>query len=81
MDSWSLQDAKAKFSEFVRLVKSKGPHVVTLRGKPEVIVMTIKDYEALSSQKPSLMALMRSSPLSGMELDAPRTGTTREFDL
>lgn len=81
MNSWSLQDAKAKFSEFVRLVKAKGPHVVTLRGKPEVVVMTIRDYEALNAQKPSLVSLMRSSPLSGMDLDVARTGTGREFDL
>lgn len=81
MDSWSLQDAKAKFSEFVRLVKSKGPHIVTLRGKPEVIVMTVKDYEALNAQKPSLLSLMKSSPLSGMDLDVERTGKAREFDL
>lgn len=81
MNSWSLQDAKAKFSEFVRLVKAKGPHVVTLRGKPEVVVMTVRDYEALQQQKPSLVSLMRSSPLSGMDLDVARTGTGREFDL
>jgi len=81
MEAWSLQDAKAKFSEFVRLVKAKGPHVVTLRGKPEVIVMTIRDYEALNAQKPSLMSLMKSSPLAGMDLDVARTGTGREFDL
>lgn len=81
MNSWSLQDAKAKFSEFVRLVKAKGPHIVTLRGKPEVVVMTVRDYEALQQQKPSLVSLMRSSPLSGMDLDVARTGTGREFDL
>ncbi|MCB1537679.1 MAG: type II toxin-antitoxin system Phd/YefM family antitoxin [Rhodospirillales bacterium] len=81
MDSWSLQDTKAKFSEFVRRVKAKGPHMVTLRGKPEIVVMTVRDYEALSAQKPSLLSLMRSSPLSGMELAAEREGKTREFAL
>ncbi len=81
MESWSLQDAKAKFSEFVRRVKAKGPHIVTLRGKPEIVVMTIKDYEALSAQKPSLLSLMRSSPLSNMDLEVERKGRTREFDL
>ncbi len=81
MDSWSLQDAKAKFSEFVRLVKAKGPHVVTLRGKPEVVVMTIKDYEALNAQRPSLLMLMKSSPLANMDLDVERSSKAREFDL
>jgi prevent-host-death family protein len=81
MDSWSLQDAKAKFSEFVRLVKNKGPHMVTLRGKPEIVVMTLRDFEALQQQKPSLMSLMRTSPLAGMDLDVERTGTSREFSI
>lgn len=85
MDSWSLQDAKARFSEFVRLVKARGPHMVTLRGKPEIVVMTVKDYEALQSQRPSLMQLMKSSPLSGMDMDVERKGTgksgMREYDL
>jgi len=81
MESWSLQDAKAKFSEFVRLVKAKGPHVVTVRGKPEVVVLTVKEYEALSSQKPSLLMLMKTSPLANMDLDVERSSTAREFDL
>lgn len=81
MESWSLQDAKAKFSEFVRLVKAKGPHVVTVRGKPEVVVLTIKDYEALQQQKPSLLMLMKTSPLANMDLDVERAGQAREFDL
>lgn len=81
MDSWSLQDAKAKFSEFVRLVKSKGPHLVTLRGKPEIVVMTVRDFEALQQQKPSLMSLMRTSPLAGMDMDVERKGNMREVQL
>jgi prevent-host-death family protein len=81
MDAWSLQDAKAKFSEFVRLVKNRGPHMVTLRGKPEIVVMTLRDYEALQQQKPSLMALMRTSPMSGMDLEVERTSSVREIAL
>ncbi|NBX65945.1 MAG: type II toxin-antitoxin system Phd/YefM family antitoxin [Proteobacteria bacterium] len=81
MESWSLQDAKAKFSEFVRLVKAKGPHLVTVRGKPEVVVMTVKDFEALNAQKPSLLMLMKSSPLANMDLDIERSTAAREFDL
>ncbi len=87
MDSWSLQDAKAKFSEFVRLVKARGPHIVTIRGKPDIVVLTMKDYEALQEQqpakRPSLVEIMRlSSPLVNMDLDTPRdTQGTREVDL
>ncbi len=81
MDRWSLQDAKAKFSEFVRLVKARGPHIVTIRGKPEIVVMTVKEYEAMQEQRPSLLALMRTSPLVNMDLDVVRKSAPREFDL
>lgn len=81
MNSWSLQDAKARFSEFVRLVKASGPHVVTVRGKPEVVLMSMKDYEALQERRPSLASLMKSSPLADMELSVDRKSSKREFDL
>lgn len=81
MESWSLQDAKARFSELVRRVKSKGPHMVTVRGKPEIVMMTLKDYETLNAQRPSLLGLMRTSPLSGMELDVTRNSSVREFEI
>ena len=50
MESWSLQDAKAKLSELVRKVKAEGPHIISLRGKPEIVMMTVKDFDALQSQ-------------------------------
>lgn len=81
METWSLQDAKARFSELVRLVKANGPHIVSLRGKPEIVMMTLKDYEALQSQRPSLMQLMKSSPLAGMDMDVERKGEGRAYDL
>jgi prevent-host-death family protein len=81
MEIWSLQDAKARFSEFVRKVKAEGPHMVSLRGKPEIVVMTVKDYEALQSQRPSLMQLMKTSPLAGIDMDIARKGTGRAYDL
>lgn len=81
MERWSLQDAKAKFSELVRLVKADGPRIVTLRGKPEIVIMTLKEYEALRASKPSLIKMMASSPLSGMELEVSRSQSAREFDV
>ncbi|HEY8963488.1 MAG TPA: type II toxin-antitoxin system Phd/YefM family antitoxin [Alphaproteobacteria bacterium] len=81
MESWSLQDAKAKLSELVRKVKAEGPHIISLRGKPEIVMMTVKDYDALQSQRPSLMQLMKSSPLAGMDMDVDRKGKARAYDL
>ena len=36
--TWSLQEAKAKFSEVVRLAQSEGPQTVTVHGKAAVTI-------------------------------------------
>ncbi len=35
---WSLQEAKAKFSEVVRLAQTEGPQTVTVHGKEAVVI-------------------------------------------
>jgi prevent-host-death family protein len=36
---WSLQEAKAKFSEVVRLAQTEGPQLVTVHGKEAVTIV------------------------------------------
>ncbi|MDE2447022.1 MAG: type II toxin-antitoxin system Phd/YefM family antitoxin [Alphaproteobacteria bacterium] len=59
---WSLQDAKAKFSEVVRLAQSEGPQIVTVHGQPSVEIvsssplggdkMTIEEFVSSFQQCP-----------------------------
>jgi prevent-host-death family protein len=42
-----LQDAKARFSELVRRVRSEGPQRVTVHGRNEVVVIAAEDYRRL----------------------------------
>jgi prevent-host-death family protein len=42
---WTLQDAKNKFSEVVNAACAGAPQVVTKRGKPTVVVLSMRDYE------------------------------------
>ena len=46
MKVWQLQEAKAKLSELVKLTK-KEPQVVSVRGKDEVILLSIKEYNRI----------------------------------
>lgn len=41
---WSLQDAKNKFSEVVNAANSGSPQIVTRRGVPAAVVLSIKDF-------------------------------------
>src|ERR1700735_2063159 len=44
---WLLQDAKARFSELVRRVRSEGPQHVTVHGRDEVVVIAAEDFRRL----------------------------------
>jgi prevent-host-death family protein len=42
-----LQDAKARFSEVVRLAREVGPQRVTVRGRDAVVVVSSEEYDRL----------------------------------
>ena len=44
---WSLQDAKNKFSAMVEAAKQGKPQVVTKRGEPAVVVISVEDFARL----------------------------------
>jgi len=72
MRQWQLQEAKAKFSEVVKLANQEGPQEITMRGQPTAILISLKDFEKIKKKKPSLVSFMRSSPLSGVSLKLER---------
>ena len=82
--TWQLQDAKAQFSEVVRQAASRGPQLISVRGKPAAVVLSQADYRKLQSRsrKPSFTQLMQGSPLAGLKLVIDRSpGTTRGITL
>jgi antitoxin Phd len=72
MRQWQLQEAKAKFSEVVKLANREGPQEITMRGQPTAILISLEDFKRIKEKKPSLVSLMRSSPLAGINLDLQR---------
>lgn len=73
---WQLQDAKSRFSEVINLALTQGVQIVTRRGKREIVILSIKEYEKLIRKEQSLSQFLSSSPLAGSELRV-----TRETDL
>ena len=82
MSIWQLQEAKAKFSEVVRMAESE-PQVVTMRGRPAVVIISHQqEYIKLGKPKPSFLELMRSAPLADFEIETERERTeAREIAL
>jgi len=53
LEKWKLEDAKARLSEVVRRASTRGPQLVTLRGKEAVVILSAKEFERLSPAKKS----------------------------
>jgi antitoxin Phd len=77
--AWQLQEAKAKFSEFVQMAIDDGPQTVTRHGKDAVVVLSVDEYRKLCERKPSLKEVLMSGPEGELELP-PRTIQQREID-
>lgn len=72
---WALQDAKARFSELVRRVRSEGPQHVTVHGRDEVVVIAAEEFRRLRGNLTgqALIAAMQASPYRDTELEPRRS--------
>ena len=62
MDTWKLQDAKARFSEVVERALHDGPQVVTRHGQNAVVIVAYRDFvsaEPAQDFKDFLMSIPR----------------------
>ena len=82
MESWQIQKAKNHFSELVRKALEKGPQTITRHGKPEAVVLSMRDYKNLMKKQEPLTEFFRKSPLKGVAIEFERTKDTgREIEL
>ena len=63
MNTWEMQEAKARLSEVIKCAESEGPQEITLHGQSVAIVITRDMYDRLAGTGQSLAEFMRSSPL------------------
>jgi antitoxin Phd len=73
MGSWQVQDAKARFSEFLNASIKKGPQVVTRRGIETAVLVTIEEWQRLQrAARPSLKDLLLAPQPRFDDLIPPR---------
>jgi len=81
---WSLQEAKAKFSEVVRRAQSEGPQTVTVHGRSAVQIVPAPDA-SLQPAAPSvddIVAAFQACPVKDFEIPRVRThGRFRDVEL
>jgi antitoxin Phd len=74
MSSWQLQDAKARFSEFLDAALEKGPQVVTRRGIETAVLVPIEEWRRLQQMaRPGLKELLLAATPTFDRL-APKRG-------
>ena len=76
--TWRLEQAKARFSEVVRLARETGPQHVTVHGREAVVVLSVEDFARLSpaGAAPSLAVLFGTGLFT--RLDDFEKGLVRE---
>ena len=83
--TWSLQDAKNKFSAVVEAARRDGPQTVTKRGEPAVVVVAAEEYERLKmldqEKKPSFAEFLLNYPKFDGEFERMGDITFRDIEF
>jgi prevent-host-death family protein len=59
MQTWPVQDAKARFSEFLDTCLTEGPQMVTKRGAEAAVLVPVEEWRRLqAAARPSLKQLL-----------------------
>lgn len=70
--TWSVQDAKNRFSEVVEAARRQ-PQTVTKHGKPAVVVVAADEYERLRRlqhlKAPSFAEMLLAMPADGEDFE------------
>nr|CAA6814329.1 MAG: VapB protein (antitoxin to VapC) [uncultured Thiotrichaceae bacterium] len=78
MQTWPVQDAKARFSEFLDACITDGPQLVSRRGKDTAVLVPLLEWQRITAAaKPSLKELLLSDHARTDDLPIPERGKAR----
>ncbi len=77
MQTWPVQDAKARFSEFLDACLAEGPQMVTKRGTEAAVLVPVGEWRRLqAAARPSLKELLLTD-IARSGLPVPPRGRAR----
>lgn len=77
MHTWPVQDAKARFSEFLDACLSEGPQMVTRRGAEAAVLVPVQEWRRMqAAARPSLKELLLSDQ-ARTDLILPARGSAK----
>jgi prevent-host-death family protein len=81
-DTWTVADAKAKFSEVIDRAARQGPQTVTRNGRVAAVIVAPEEWERKTRRTGSLAEFLEKSPLRQSNLRiARRRDRPRKVDL
>ncbi|MGD0988674.1 MAG: type II toxin-antitoxin system Phd/YefM family antitoxin [Candidatus Sulfotelmatobacter sp.] len=79
--SWTVAEAKAKFSEVIDCALSKGPQTITRNGHTAVVIVDAEEWQRKTKRVGTLADFFAASPLREGGLKLPRRTRLRKVDL
>jgi prevent-host-death family protein len=80
--TWTIADAKARFSEVLESARSKGPQVITRHGRETAVVVSAEEWQRKTQRVGTLADFFANSPLRGSGLKVERLKLRpRKLDL
>jgi prevent-host-death family protein len=69
--TWTVAEAKAKFSELIEHARTRGPQTITRDGPPAVVVVSPEEWQRKAKRTGNLAEFFAASPLreSGLVMD------------
>jgi prevent-host-death family protein len=81
-NTWTVAEAKAKFSEVIERARTGGPQTITRHRRTAVVVVSAEEWEQKVRRKGTLADFFASSPLPASGLKIKRIkDRPRDIDL
>ena len=71
-DTWTVAEAKAKFSEIIERAMSEGPQTITRNGRTAAVVVGAEEWQRKTKRAGNLAEFFAGSPLRGSNLKLRR---------
>ncbi|HEV3040275.1 MAG TPA: type II toxin-antitoxin system Phd/YefM family antitoxin [Candidatus Angelobacter sp.] len=70
--TWTVAEAKAKFSEVIDKAQSDGPQTITRNGRTTAVIVAAEEWERKTKRKGNLAEFFAASPLRGSGVQIKR---------
>ena len=73
---WPVHDAKARFSELLDTCLTAGPQIISRRGAPQAVMVSLEQWQAITSPHTTLKELLLKDDVR-FDLPLPQRGQGR----